>query len=153
MLTQTANQKLTVKFLTPKDLDRLDLNQVNHLIHQLAGFKVDHTKDSLRKFLSQPCLYQAGAFVDQKLVGLASLFVIEKIEYTTGAIEGVVVDENYRRQGVGQAMMQALINQAKELELVHLDLTSNPTRVAANRFYQKLGFKKRETNVYRLKLN
>ena len=153
MPNNNTNQTLIIKFLTLKNIDNANLSQVNHLIHQLAGFKVDHTKNSLKKFLSQPCLYQAGAFVDQELVGLASLFVIEKIEYTTGAIEGVVVDENYRRQGVGQAMMRALINQAKELELVHLDLTSNPTRVAANRFYQKLGFEKRNTNVYRLKLN
>ena len=143
---------LKLVFLDQKSLDVVDFNQLNRLVKQLAGFSPDHTKESFKKFLSQPCLYQVGAFIDNELVGLASLFVIHKIEYSTGMIEGVVVDESHRRQGVGQAMMQALIEKAKELNLVHLDLTSNPTRVAANKFYKKLGFKKRDTNVYRLKL-
>ncbi len=143
---------MQLRFLATDQVDQLNLNQVNRLIYQLAGFEVNHTKKSFKKFLSQENLYQVGAFVDNKLVGLASLFVIGKIEYTTGLIEGVVVDKNHRRQGIGRAMMQTLIEKAKGLNLVFVDLTSNPTRVTANKFYQKLGFKKRDTNVYRLKL-
>jgi ribosomal protein S18 acetylase RimI-like enzyme len=30
-----------------------------------------------------------------------------------------------------------------------VDLTSRPSREAANRLYQQLGFERRETNVYR----
>ncbi len=143
---------MQLKFLSADQVDRLDLNQVNELIKQLAGFSPDHTKESFKKFLTQENLHQVGAFVNNELVGLASLFVIHKIEYSTGMIEGVVVNEAYRGQGIGKKMMQALVKKAKELKLVHLDLTSNPTRVAANRFYRKLGFEKRDTNVYRLKL-
>ena len=32
-----------------------------------------------------------------------------------------------------------------------LNFTSRPARVAANKLYQKLGFKRKETNVYTMK--
>jgi ribosomal protein S18 acetylase RimI-like enzyme len=35
---------------------------------------------------------------------------------------------------------------------VTVDLTSRPSREAANRLYQRLGFQLRETNVYRYDL-
>jgi len=141
---------MTIIQLTQTQADKLNLNQLNRLVYQLAGFEVNHSLKSLKRFLSQPNLYQVGAFIDDNLVGLASLFIIEKIEYSVGSIEGVVVDEAYRQQGIGRAMMASLIDKARKLKLVHLDLTSHPTRVAANQFYRKCGFKQRQTNVYRL---
>ncbi|TGV79236.1 GNAT family N-acetyltransferase, partial [Mesorhizobium sp. M00.F.Ca.ET.149.01.1.1] len=33
-----------------------------------------------------------------------------------------------------------------------VDLTSRPSREAANRLYQRLGFQKRDSNVYRFSL-
>ena len=36
-----------------------------------------------------------------------------------------------------------------ELGAKTIDLTSRPSREAANRLYQRLGFEMRETNVYR----
>jgi ribosomal protein S18 acetylase RimI-like enzyme len=33
-----------------------------------------------------------------------------------------------------------------------VDLTSRPSREAANRLYQRIGFERRETNVYRYNL-
>jgi ribosomal protein S18 acetylase RimI-like enzyme len=70
----------------------------------------------------------------------------------TGAhayIEDVVVDEAYRRRGIGTALIQAAIEQARATAARRLDLTSRPTREAANRLYRQLGFVQRETNVYR----
>jgi len=39
---------------------------------------------------------------------------------------------------------------AKNAGAKSVDLTSRPSREAANKLYQKLGFTARETNVYRL---
>ena len=36
--------------------------------------------------------------------------------------------------------------------LKNINLTSRPQRMAANNFYQKIGFEKQETNVYRLEI-
>ena|SRR5690606_9163664 len=65
-------------------------------------------------------------------------------------IEDVVVTEASRGQGIGEALTKYAIDFARKQGIQALMLTSNPTRVAANRLYQKLGFEQRETNVYRM---
>jgi len=63
-------------------------------------------------------------------------------------IEDVVVDENARGKGVGRSLNERAIEIAREA-----DLTSRPSREAANRLYQRLGFVARETNVYRYSMS
>jgi ribosomal protein S18 acetylase RimI-like enzyme len=64
-------------------------------------------------------------------------------------IEDVVVDESVRGQGIGAALNQEALKVARDQGARTVDLTSRPSREAANRLYQRLGFKQRETNVYR----
>ena len=67
-------------------------------------------------------------------------------------IEDVVVDEAARGQGVGELLNREALRIAAENGAVTVDLTSRPSREAANRLYQRIGFKQRETNVYRYEL-
>jgi ribosomal protein S18 acetylase RimI-like enzyme len=67
-------------------------------------------------------------------------------------IEDVVVDETARGHGVGEALNQAAIEEARRKGAVTVDLTSRPSREAANRLYQRIGFVQRDTNVYRYSL-
>jgi len=67
-------------------------------------------------------------------------------------IEDVVVDEGARGRGVGEALNRAAIERARSEGATTVDLTSRPSREAANRLYQRLGFQERSTNVYRLDL-
>jgi ribosomal protein S18 acetylase RimI-like enzyme len=67
-------------------------------------------------------------------------------------IEDVVVDEAARGQGVGEELNREALRIAKDNGAVTVDLTSRPSREAANRLYQRIGFKQRETNVYRYEL-
>jgi ribosomal protein S18 acetylase RimI-like enzyme len=64
-------------------------------------------------------------------------------------IEDVVVDEAARGNGVAEALNRAAIDRARAGGAVSIDLTSRPSREAANRLYQRIGFEPRETNVYR----
>ena len=64
-------------------------------------------------------------------------------------IEDVVVDGDARGRGVGAALNQAALDRARDLGARTVDLTSRPSREAANRLYRRLGFVARETNVYR----
>ena len=64
-------------------------------------------------------------------------------------IEDVVVDADARGQGVGEALNRYALDVAAEHGARSVDLTSRPSREAANRLYQRLGFEPRETNVYR----
>ncbi len=64
-------------------------------------------------------------------------------------IEDVVVDGEARGQGVGEALNRFAIDVAAERGARSVDLTSRPSREAANRLYRRLGFEPRDTNVYR----
>jgi ribosomal protein S18 acetylase RimI-like enzyme len=65
-------------------------------------------------------------------------------------IEDVVIDERVRGKGVGKLLTGYAIQFAKAQGATAIELTSNPNRVVANQLYQSLGFKRRETNTYRL---
>ncbi len=67
-------------------------------------------------------------------------------------IEDVVVDEAARGGGVGDALNRAALDAARARGCKTVDLTSRPSREAANRLYQRLGFEARDTNVYRFEL-
>lgn len=64
-------------------------------------------------------------------------------------IEDVVVDESARGRGVGEQLTRAAIERATAAGARTVDLTSRPSRTAAHRLYEKVGFKVRETQVYR----
>jgi ribosomal protein S18 acetylase RimI-like enzyme len=64
-------------------------------------------------------------------------------------IEDVVVDESARRQGTGEAMTRESLRLAREAGARTVDLTSRPAREAAGRLYERLGFKIRESRLYR----
>ncbi len=64
-------------------------------------------------------------------------------------IEDVVVDGAARGKGVGDALNRHAIDLAADLGAKTVDLTSRPSREAANRLYKRLGFEQRDTNVYR----
>ena len=64
-------------------------------------------------------------------------------------VEDVVVDGSTRSQGAGQKLVEAAVDFAQELGARTIDLTSRPSREAANRLYKRCGFELRETNVYR----
>lgn len=68
-------------------------------------------------------------------------------------IEDVVVDEAARGRGVGEALTLAALERARSAGARTVDLTSRPSREAANRLYQRLGFTERETNIYRFVLD
>lgn len=64
-------------------------------------------------------------------------------------IEDVVVSEDARGRGVAQLLSSQALKLAASLGARTIDLTSRPSRTAANQLYRKLEFIQRETNVYR----
>ena len=63
------------------------------------------------------------------------------------------MDESARGRGVGEALSQAALEEARRRGAKDVSLTSRPSREAANRLYQRLGFRPRDTNVYRYDLH
>jgi ribosomal protein S18 acetylase RimI-like enzyme len=67
-------------------------------------------------------------------------------------IEDVVVDTAARGQGAGEALTRTAVEYARGQGSKTVDLSSRPSREAANRLYMRCGFVKRETNMYRFDL-
>ena len=87
------------------------------------------------------------------IVGCASLCVFDSPTGRKASVEDVAVLSAYRGRHIGRALVEHVIDYAREnLGDIDLQLTSKPVRVAANALYQSLGFKRRETNCYRMKI-
>ncbi|MEZ5280783.1 MAG: GNAT family N-acetyltransferase [Acidimicrobiales bacterium] len=84
-----------------------------------------------------------------RIVGSMTLVVFPIPTGVRAWIEDVVVDDAARGKGVGAALNIRALEIAAEMGAKTVDLTSRPSREAANRLYQRLGFVARETNVYR----
>lgn len=89
------------------------------------------------------------ARVEGRIVGTLTLVTFPLPTGLRAWIEDVVVDDDARGHGVGAALTEAAIALAHASGAVSVDLTSRPSRVAANRLYQRVGFAARETTVYR----
>jgi len=87
-----------------------------------------------------------------QIVGALTLTIYRVPTGIRSIIEDVIVDHAARGQGIGELLMQRAIQVARQKGAAHIALTSNPMREAANRLYLRVGFKKRETNAYQLKL-
>ena len=86
------------------------------------------------------------------IVAAGTLCVMHTLEFTLAGIESVVVGSECRGKGYGKELMRSMIEAAKGAGAHHLQLTSNPKRVAANALYQRMGFEKYNTNCYKLYL-
>jgi ribosomal protein S18 acetylase RimI-like enzyme len=89
---------------------------------------------------------------DGPIVGILTLVAFRIPTGVRAWVEDVVVDAEARGRGVGEALVQAALELAAARGAKTVDLTSRPSREAANRLYQRMGFERRETNVYRRKL-
>ena len=86
---------------------------------------------------------------DRTLLGTLTLVTFPLPTGVRAWIEDVVVDEAARGKGVASMLVQSAVAIATTKGARSVDLTSRPSREAANRLYQRLGFARRETNVYR----
>lgn len=131
--------------LTPAIVDA-----VERLVPQLSRSNPPPTVEELGEVVASPATDLFIALADDgAVVGMSTLAVFRIPTGLRAWIEDVVVDDAARGGGVGAALTQAMIDRAAERGCVTVDLTSRPSREAANRLYQRLGFTARETNVYR----
>lgn len=84
-----------------------------------------------------------------RIVGMATMVTFPLPTGNRGIVEDVAVDESMRGQGIARLLLQQMTRIAGERDLRTLDLTSRPSREAALRLYESVGFVRRETNVLR----
>lgn len=119
------------------------------LVPQLSSSAPPPSREELDEIVRSPATVLFVARDAGRIVGSLTLVLFRIPTGLRAIIEDVVTDEAARGRGVGTALTRAAIARAEETGCRTVDLTSRPSREAANRLYQQLGFKRRETNVYR----
>lgn len=127
------------------------LGAMLYLVPQLTNSSPPPTPDELDALLCSEAsrLFIARDAATGNIVGMATLVLYRVPTGLRGYIEDVVVDEQARGQGIGEALTRACLDAAQKAGAPQVGLTSHPGRVAANVLYRKMGFMQRSTNVYR----
>lgn len=135
-----------------KSADEAVLRDINVLLQQISGRLKDCSMELLERIIKSPevelwVIKEAG-----EIVGMATLALIARPEGIAARVEDVVIRDGERGKGYGTKLLKKLIERARARGASIVQLTSNPSRTAANKLYQKLGFTLHETNSYRLDL-
>lgn len=130
--------------------DEKSLSEINELLRQFNDGKT--SLDALRWLIENPMSELWVAVEEGVIIGMATLVFIQKLGGVSTRIEDVVVREGFRGKGIGKTLCKRLIERSKERGAYSIHLTSRPDRVAANELYKKLGFRRHETNAYRMQL-
>ena len=125
------------------------VTSLNVLLPQLSSNAQPLSLADLETLVHSPSTTLFVARNEDDVVGTLTLVVFPIPSGERAWIEDVVVDEGARGLGVGEALTRAALDVARSNGVRTVDLTSRPSREAANALYLKLGFERRETNVYR----
>ena len=124
---------------------------LQRLIPQLGVHKIPPTLEELNKLVkseSSTLLVAREPDESSHIAGILCLTIYHVPTGLRSIIEDVIVDENMRRCGIGEALVRHAIERARESGADGVSLTSNPRREAANQLYQSMGFELRKTNSY-----
>ena len=122
------------------------------LLPQLSSSPVRFDLEHLQRIVGADATSLFAAMDGSEVAGILTLVVAPIPTGLHAYIEDVVVDDRFRGRGVAKKLIAAAVEHAKRHGARKVELTSNPTRKAANHLYQSAGFEQRDTNAYRLRL-
>jgi ribosomal protein S18 acetylase RimI-like enzyme len=125
------------------------VDAARRLLLQLSSSAGPLSTDDLTRIASHQATTLFVARSEGTIVGMLTLVSFPLPSGLRARIEDVVVDQDARGRGVGTALTMAALDLAQAQGARSIDLTSRASRVAANRLYQQLGFRPRDSNVYR----
>jgi len=134
-----------------------DVEDVNALLKHLSKHAPVVSREDILDVIEESRLMVVRDFDvprggTHRIVAMATLVPRRQLMGCFGFVEDVATHPDYERRGIGTWLNRKLIEEAKRLGMRHVDLTSGPDREAANHLYRKLGYERRDTNVYRKKL-
>jgi ribosomal protein S18 acetylase RimI-like enzyme len=126
-----------------------DLDQLNKLLPQLSQSAKPVEQCQFNEIVNSSTTHLYFAEENNLILGMLCLVIFPIPTGVRAWIEDVVVDANARGRGVGKILTLHAVVEAEKYGAQTVDLTSRPSREAANKLYQSVGFQARETNVYR----
>lgn len=126
---------------------------VREVVAALSSRAPTPTDEALADLVRAPGIAVFAARTgDARLVGVATLVLVDLLTGRKARVEDVVVDQAFRSRGVGRALILAAVAEARRAGARYVDLTSATGREAARSLYESVGFVRRDTAVYRLDL-
>ena len=129
------------------------IEAMNLLVPQLSSSRPPPSPAELRAIVDSDSTVLLLARDHSGVLGSLTLAMFRIPTGLRAWIEDVVVDDDARGKGVGRLLNEVALEHARAAGATTVDLTSRPSRDAANRLYRRLGFVERETNVYRYELD
>ncbi|MCI3270995.1 GNAT family N-acetyltransferase [Streptomyces cylindrosporus] len=123
------------------------------LLPQLSRTASPLDAEAVGRILSSDANTVLVARADGRIAGTLTLVTFPLPSGLRARIEDVVVDESARGHGIAALLMQEALKIARDAGARTIDLTSRPDRAAANRLYERLGFRVRGSSVYRMPLD
>ena len=136
---------MRIEQLTEADEELVEV--VARLLPQLTEARTPPTLERLQETVSTQTVLVARDD-EGRIIGTLTLVLYRVSSGLKGRIEDVIVDESARGQGIGEALTREGMRRAGEAGVLMLELTSRPSREAANRLYKRLGFVRKPTNVF-----
>lgn len=138
-----------IKKLEPDDITEYVIDQINVLIYQLFGCKYpDRRQTGAHMYSVVQDLHKMDnergtiftAWIDDKLVGMCSLYIVDMLSRRTVFYEEMVVDEFYRGHGISHHLDAAVIQFAKDHDVDAIELVVPIAAVPVQRLHLKSGF-------------
>jgi len=110
--------------------------------------------ERLRRLVADPAVTLLIARDEGRIVGTTTVIVYTTPFWIKARLDEVVVDASARGRGVGEALVKASLEVGRRAgaQVAELQSGKGPARAAAHRLYERMGFKIRETDVFRISL-
>jgi GNAT superfamily N-acetyltransferase len=124
------------------------------LLRQLNARLPAPTMERLQRIVEDPAVTLLVAKEGGEIIGTSTVIVYSTPFWIKARLDEVVVDEAARGKGVGEALVRACLDIGRKggAQVVELQSGRGPERAAAHRLYERMGFKLRETDVFRIEL-
>jgi ribosomal protein S18 acetylase RimI-like enzyme len=140
---------VTVQVEVLGDIDDEVVAAFGRLLPQLSSSAKPLTASDITALKTAPAVTLLLARCEGTIAGMLTLVMFPLPTGLRAWIEDVVVDEQFRGRGAGEELSREAVRIARAAGVRTVDLTSRPSRQAAGRLYERIGFKQRDSRVYR----
>ncbi|MHC5933158.1 GNAT family N-acetyltransferase [Nostoc sp.] len=134
----TVGQEIKIRQATIKDVERI-ASLCEQLEYSVRNQQIEQRLTKIKN--NDAHIVYVATLEDEYLIGWAHAHISELIIIPTQTIIfGLVVDKNYRHNGIGRLLMQQIEQWADVLGCEGVILRSNIKRKEAHLFYEKIGY-------------
>ena len=131
-----------------------DSEDLRRLFTELTGIDTVPDVGRINRLVAGGGLAFYAAFCGERMVGMVSVLPCRTAATDKLWIEDVAVLSDFRGRGIGRALLKfAMEDSPRRFGGDVFYLTSRPSRTAARRMYESMGFTQYETGVFYMKVD